>query len=362
MRRFRSVAYTVPLRLLVVGPLPPPLGGATVLFNQLVKGLQQSDAIDVTVLDTARRTGTTRTVTLLKTVAALIRQCSRCQIVSLHTSLSGALAYGAAVRVVAFLFRKPVIFRGFGGNYPVWYRSLPRWKQWFFRYSVLKSNAVLLETKESVEFFAPLAHHRVVWYPNSRHLAETSRKNNKKTARNLVFVGQIKTDKGVDLLIDVARDIPDIRVDFFGPFSEEMDEHVFSANNVRYLGVLEPSIVQSKLRQYDALVMPTFYDGEGYPGVILEAFAAGLPVVTTRWRCITEIVDETCGVLVAPKDGIALKQGINQIKTDEELYARCCSGALDRAKFFSAESWTQHFEILCQELVNCRAENCDTND
>ncbi|MEO1626915.1 MAG: glycosyltransferase family 4 protein, partial [Bacteroidota bacterium] len=57
-----------------------------------------------------------------------------------------------------------------------------------------------------------------------------------------------------------------------------------------YKGVLSKAEVLPTLREYDVLILPTYYGGEGYPGSIIEAYSLGLPVITTRWKSIPEIV------------------------------------------------------------------------
>ena len=57
--------------------------------------------------------------------------------------------------------------------------------------------------------------------------------------------------------------------------------------------------------------MPTFHEGEGYPGIILEAFSVGMPVISTHWNSIPEIVmHNENGLLVPIKDTECLKKGI----------------------------------------------------
>jgi glycosyltransferase involved in cell wall biosynthesis len=46
------------------------------------------------------------------------------------------------------------------------------------------------------------------------------------------------------------------------------------------------------LSQYDCMVFPTFFPGEGYPGAILDAFLCGLPVVASDWKNNDEIISE----------------------------------------------------------------------
>jgi glycosyltransferase involved in cell wall biosynthesis len=45
------------------------------------------------------------------------------------------------------------------------------------------------------------------------------------------------------------------------------------------------------LYKYDALLFPTYWAGEGFPGTIIDAFASGLPVVATDWNCNNELID-----------------------------------------------------------------------
>ena len=60
---------------------------------------------------------------------------------------------------------------------------------------------------------------------------------------------------------------------------------------VGYCDVVEPDNVLDVLWQYDALLLPTYQPGEGYPGVIIEACAVGLPVICTLWHRLPELVD-----------------------------------------------------------------------
>ena len=62
---------------------------------------------------------------------------------------------------------------------------------------------------------------------------------------------------------------------------------------------------------YDVLILPTYHEGEGYPGIILEAFSLGLPVISTNWNSIPEIVKHNeNGLLVPIKDVDSLIKAI----------------------------------------------------
>src|SRR6185369_923370 len=94
------------------------------------------------------------------------------------------------------------------------------------------------------------------------------------------------------------------------------------AGRVRYRGFLSHADVNRKLWEYDCLVLPTFHPGEGYPGVIAEAFAHGLPVIATRWLAIPEIVDERCGILIEPGNVRELLAAMKTLHRDSSLWRK----------------------------------------
>jgi glycosyltransferase involved in cell wall biosynthesis len=57
------------------------------------------------------------------------------------------------------------------------------------------------------------------------------------------------------------------------------------------------------------MLFPTYWEGEGFPGVIIDAFIAGLPVIATDWNMNKEIIEEGInGFLIEPKSTDALVQ------------------------------------------------------
>jgi glycosyltransferase involved in cell wall biosynthesis len=105
------------------------------------------------------------------------------------------------------------------------------------------------------------------------------------------------------------------------------------------------------MREHDALVLPTFFPGEGYPGVVIEAYFAGIPVICSDWMSIPEIVDGRQGILVPPKDADALYDAMRRLVDNPVLYRELRAGARQARETFSAEVWADFFVLVCRRLA-----------
>jgi len=137
----------------------------------------------------------------------------------------------------------------------------------------------------------------------------------------------VNTKGHLDLL-EAARLIcpvfPEVRFVLIGDGREraglenKVDEWALR-KNVLFLG--HRTDVPDLLRCSDMFVLPSW--AEGLPNVVLEALAAGLPVVATRVGGIPEIIEDGAnGLLVAPKDPSALAVAILRLLRDKELAER----------------------------------------
>lgn len=343
------------MRLLLIGSLPPPLGGTTVLFKQLVDELSSLPDVSVSVIDTALREAgrTSHALYPLRVFTEMLRTVPKVDVVSFHASMKGASLFGPLVWLVCRIFGKKWIFRGFGGVFDSWYSRSPKLRQWLFRHTVLRANILLFETKASVRNLQELTSRKVQWYANSRpYIAPVYPNQNAARGVRFVYVGHVKATKGVREIIESGEMLDDMAmIDIYGPLLEGVSEANFHGKKTRYRGMLQPEEVIPTMRQYDALLLPTYHEGEGYPGVILEAYCAGLAVIATRWGSIPEIVDDGAGILIDPRNATQLAQAMQSLIDSPQRLAALRQGALAMARQFSSQIWTERFVQLNRRLM-----------
>lgn len=343
-----------PVRVMLVGTLPPPLGGITVLFKHLVDTLAARRDVETVVVNMRGGHGGPVHTALraLRTLWLTLRHARKVDVISLHAATSGLASIGPAVAAIAWAFGKPLIVRKFGGTD---YRQYGRLRRGRIRWTIRRSRLYLAETKALVEAAGQEGVGRVEWFPNNRPLAQApaAGRAGAQGCRRFVYVGQVRPPKGIGELIQAAEGLDaDVEVDVYGPLMEGVTEERFvGLRKVRYRGPLAPEQVVPTLAQYDCLLLPTYHPGEGYPGVVLEAYLAGLPVICTRWRALPEIVDEMCGILIAPRSPEQLARAMRSLCDDEALYARLAAGALAKRDFFASEAWAERFARWCRELA-----------
>jgi glycosyltransferase involved in cell wall biosynthesis len=142
----------------------------------------------------------------------------------------------------------------------------------------------------------------------------------------LLFVGDIRRDKGVDVLIDAYRALRDRpRLVLIGKVWGDTPDEL--PDGVELLRDWPNAAVRAAMKRCVALVMPSIWP-EPFGIVAAEALAAGRPVVASAIGGIPEIVrDGGEGLLVEPGDAAALTRALARIVHDETLRERLACSA-----------------------------------
>ena len=319
-----QAALGSPLRVLLVGPLPPPTGGATVSFGRLVDDLRQRQDCRIEVVNISRprhrNTFWNNLYLAVRTLAAVSVKARDFDVVSFHANERGRSQFGPLIFILTRLLRRPLVMRAFGGAFDRTYLSFGWFRRCLLRTTFFKSEACLFETRRQTRFFSRYLKSRSVWYPNCTRppIPDAAvRMRDRRSCEKLVFLSRVERAKGVETLLEAAPLFPSgVTVDLYGTLEDGYTRSELEgrgAGRLFYRGVLERERVQETLWRYDALVLPTCARTEGYPAVVLEAFTHGMPVVVSGLPTIREIVDDSVGILIALGDPADLAAAVARL-------------------------------------------------
>ncbi len=259
-------------------------------------------------------------------------------VISIHATYDFTLTIAPLVIWWAKQMKKQVVYHTFGGMLHKKIAKLPGPARSFVLNGLRKADTLFVETLEMLEWFRNQGFDNVEWMPNSRP-AYPGVIRNIPYQRKFVFISRVTPNKGVDILVKAFSKLgTSYTLDIYGPLDRKYysEQSFDDIPNIRYLGSLDSNNVRETLLQYNFLILPSFHTGEGYPGIIIESFSVGVPVIATNWRSIPELVThEKNGLLVEPKSVESLVNAILSI--DDNKYNQLRDGAIKRFNDFDAQ-------------------------
>lgn len=170
----------------------------------------------------------------------------------------------------------------------------------------------------------------------------------------VLYLGTLMEAKGFLDVLAAARRLrderPGLRYVFAGSFYRESDraralEHLDNGlrDVVELAGVVDGERKAALLRRADVLVLPTRYENEAHPYVVLEAMAAGVPVITTARGALAETVrDGETGAIVPEGDVAAVAESIARLAGDAALRRRMGEAARRRyLENYGLDRWSE---------------------
>jgi glycosyltransferase involved in cell wall biosynthesis len=158
------------------------------------------------------------------------------------------------------------------------------------------------------------------------------------------YLGTITKSKGIFELMEVFEKISsvtsEVELHFYGPLDlDQEDQELFQTKlkdnlNIQYKGylkILNNEIVAYEiLSQYCVMVFPSYYPGEGFPGVFLDAFNVGMPIIASDWNMHAEVINDGYnGKIVETKNNLELEKAmmwfVDNFQTNE--YKMMCENA-----------------------------------
>jgi len=260
--------------------------------------------------------------------------------------------------LIAKFFRRKVICHLRGGNFANWLDSASSVTRWFVRrvHSLVDGQIVLGETLRSL-FSGIVPDQRIFVIPNARDFQNIDSQSRSKKRIQILYLSTFERTKGVleaihaVPLVSSARDNiefvlagswhrPDVR--------EEIESYIADHPSLP-ITLLVPIHGQKKyeiLNNSDIFMFPTYYPPEGHPWVIVEAMAAGLPIISTDQGAITEsVVDGVNGFIVEKRNAKAIAEKIITLVDDTDLRHKMGQASREfYEKKFTEQRLVENFE------------------
>jgi glycosyltransferase involved in cell wall biosynthesis len=341
-------------RVLLIGPFPPPIGGDTVLTLNLLKSEYWSRAgIDVDCVDTSpgdrvrlvdEKLSPGDVLRGIGIMSRVLRKLPRARVVLLWANCRFICTMGLPITLSCLMTRRPIVVKAFGAMLAELIGAMRPVRKRLTRFLLNRTAYLLSETKKQTGELvgvAGISPARVVLFPN--FLADASLRLDRRAKRfagRCVFLGQIKAEKGVFDIVEALRGQGEFTCDFFGPIVDRDRDSFMEALSpggaCAYRGMAEPDGVVETIGGYDVLLLPSYHPGEGYPAVILQAFAAGVPVIASDWKDIPEIVEDgVTGILVPVKAPARIREALLRLAADADLYESLAESAFVSSRDFS---------------------------
>ena len=163
----------------------------------------------------------------------------------------------------------------------------------------------------------------------------------KPVAGRVLFVGTADLRKGIHYLAMAANYLSKKGKSYDVRVAGGVEDRVRTqrvCRNLEFLGRVPRSMIANEYKRADVFVLPSLVEGSA--GVIYEALAAGIPVVTTR-SSGSIVRDGVDGFIVPERDPVALAKAINEIISDRSLRKKMSEAARENARHYTWENYAK---------------------
>ncbi|MBE6771520.1 MAG: glycosyltransferase [Ruminococcaceae bacterium] len=215
--------------------------------------------------------------------------------------------------------------------------------------------AVFVETERMKNQLEAIGLTNIRIFENCRRKPETKIEVNSRDGRlKCVCFSMIYPEKGIDTVLQAAKELTDITFDFWGPIDSAYEEEFLSCAaklpNCHYRGVfkVQGDNVYNMLNGYDLLLFPTRMEGEGVPGTLIEAKIAALPSIVSDVAHNSVLVQDGINGIVLKENTVeCLIDTIKIAEKNDEFLTKLKCGAKESGKKYYFE---KHIDELLSSL------------
>jgi glycosyltransferase involved in cell wall biosynthesis len=218
----------------------------------------------------------------------------------------------------------------------------------YAKYTIVESHAMVKQLQKcGIKGVSQLPNFKAI--PNFPDLNKALNERKRSSKKRFVFLSRVMPKKGCDYILEAIKTLNEkglhdrFCVDFYGKMDEAYEERftqiVNQLDNANYHGILDLKTAAGydTLATYHAMLFPTYWKGEGFAGVFIDAFIAGLPMLVSDWAHNSEIIrDGELGILYPVHDVKALTDTMEKCILGEINLERMAVHARQEASKYDA--------------------------
>ena len=179
----------------------------------------------------------------------------------------------------------------------------------------------------------------------------------------IFFIGRHEERKGLSILLEAVSKLPpDVRVWIAsdGPQTAELKTRFASDSRIEWLGRISDSEKISRMGRASVFCAPSLH-GESFGVVLLEAMAAGTPVVASNLDGYRNVAtDDETALLVETGNVAGLASALARVLVDPRLAARLTANGREHAQRFSMDALADRYIEMYERALHMEATNITT--
>lgn len=285
---------------------------------------------------------------VFKVVGNLFNATKHCQNIIIFPAQNGLKIIGPLCKVFSKLFKNNVHYVVIGGWLPEFLKS----NKWLISI-IADYQGLYVESNKMKEVLNQEGLFNVYIMPNCKELPKL-KESELTFFYNPPFkfctFSRVMKEKGIEDAVEAVKIINEkndkelCSLDIFGQVDSNQGKWFDDLRKgfpkyIDYKGIVPFDKSTEVLKDYFALLFPTYYDGEGFAGTLIDAFAAGVPTIASDWKYNSEIVnDNVTGKVIPAKDVNALVKAMEEAIANPDEWNEMKYKSLENAKNFLPEN------------------------
>ena len=208
-------------------------------------------------------------------------------------------------------------------------------------------DGIWVETDTMKQMINNIGLNNITTIPNFKNVKLISEniKNECDTFEVCTF-SRVMYEKGIETAVNaillLKKKNINIKLDIYGPIDEKYKDRFLKlldgidSNVIKYCGVADANKSVEIISKYYALLFPTFYQGEGFAGTLIDVMFSGIPAIVSDWKYNCDIIkDSYNGLVFKTKDEHDLSNKLEKLIFDKDLWKSIHKNSLIEAQKYT---------------------------